>query len=48
MGVSPMQVFPIENKTFGAVITGIKLTEIGETDFAQIKEKFLKYGLKKN
>ena len=44
MGVSPMQVSPIENKTFGAVITGVKLAEICETDFAQIKEEFLKYG----
>ena len=39
-----MQVSPIENKTFGAVITGVKLPVIDETDFAQIKSEFLKYG----
>ena len=39
-----MQVSPIENKTFGAVITGVKLPAIDETDFAQIKSEFLKYG----
>ena len=44
MGVYPMQVSPIENKTFGAVVTGVKLPEIDETDFAQIKKEFLKYG----
>ena len=44
MGVSPMQVSPIENKTFGAVIKGVELPEIDETDFAQIKKEFLKYG----
>ena len=44
MGVSLMQVSPIENKTFGAVITGVKLPEIDETDVAQVKKEFLKYG----
>ena len=39
-----MQVSPIENKTFGAVITGVKLPVIDEADFAQIKSEFLKYG----
>ena len=39
-----MQVSPIEDKTFGAVITGVKLPVIDETDFAQIKSEFLKYG----
>ena len=39
-----MQVSPIENKTFGAVVTGVKLPEIDEMDFAQIKSEFLKYG----
>ena len=38
-----MQVSPIEDKTFGAVITGVKLPVIDEADFAQIKSEFLKY-----
>jgi len=37
-------VTPIEAKTFGAVVTGVKLPELTEVDFASIKAAFLEYG----
>lgn len=35
---------PIEDKTFGAVVTGVKLSTIDEGNFAELHAAFLKYG----
>ena len=35
---------PIPNKVFGAVVTNIRLAELGDSDFETIKGTFLKYG----
>jgi len=37
-------VTPIEAKTFGAVVTGVKLAELTDAEFAEIKAAFLEYG----
>jgi alpha-ketoglutarate-dependent taurine dioxygenase len=37
-------VTPIEAKTFGAVVTGVKLRKLTDADFADIKAAFLEYG----
>ncbi len=35
---------PIPNKTFGAVVSGVKLNDLSDEAFAKIKEGFLQYG----
>ena len=35
---------PIPNKTFGAVVSGVKLNDLSDAAFAEIKEGFLQYG----
>ena len=39
-----MRISPIVNKTFGARVTNVHLSDIDEKDFAQIKAAFLKFG----
>ena len=39
-----MTINPIEEKSFGAVITGIKLGDLSDEEFAQIHSAFLKFG----
>lgn len=40
-----IKVKPIEGKTFGAVVTGVKLANVTDETFAYIKGLFLKYAL---
>ena len=39
-----MRISPIVNKTFGAIVTDVHLSDIDEKDLAQIKAAFLKFG----
>ena len=39
-----MRISPIANKTFGARVTNVHLSDIDEKDLAQIKAAFLKFG----
>ena len=39
-----MRISPIVNKTFGAKVTNVHLSDIDEKDIAQIKAAFLKFG----
>ena len=42
--MSGIRVSPIEGKTFGAVVTGVRLAGIGDDEFARIRAAFLEYG----
>ncbi|MDG2277850.1 MAG: TauD/TfdA family dioxygenase [Pseudomonadales bacterium] len=42
--MSAIQITPISGKTFGAVVQGIKISQLSEASFAPIKAAFLKYG----
>ena len=42
--MAEIQITPIANKVFGATVTGIKLAEISDRQFAQIHAAFLQYG----
>ncbi len=42
--MSNIRVSPIKDKTFGAIVTEVKLANIGDDEFAQIKSAFLEYG----
>lgn len=39
-----MMITPIKNKKFGAVVTNVKLKNISEAEFSEIKEAFLEFG----
>ena len=39
-----IHVSPIKDKTFGALVTDVKLADIDNDEFAQIKAAFLEYG----
>jgi alpha-ketoglutarate-dependent taurine dioxygenase len=39
-----MQITPVEDKSFGAIVTGVKLSALGDDQFAAIKSAFLEYG----
>ncbi len=39
-----MKITPVENKVFGAVVTGVALADLSDDKFDQIKEAFLEYG----
>ncbi len=39
-----MQITPVENKTFGAVVTDVKLGGLSDSEFAAIEAAFLEYG----
>jgi len=42
--MSKMQITPVEGKTFGAVVTDVKLDDLDDTGFREIKTAFLQYG----
>jgi len=42
--MSKIRVSPIKDKTFGAIVTEVKLANIGDDEFTQIKSAFLEYG----
>ena len=42
--MSKIRVSPIKDKTFGAIVTEVKLANIGDDEFIQIKSAFLEYG----
>jgi alpha-ketoglutarate-dependent taurine dioxygenase len=39
-----MKITPVENKPFGAVVTGVKLSDLSDTEFEALKAAFLDYG----
>ncbi len=42
--MSDMSIVPIENKVFGAVVTGVRLNALSNSEFESIHSAFLKYG----
>ena len=42
--MSKIRVSPIKDKTFGAIVTEVKLASIGDDEFTEIKSAFLEYG----
>jgi len=43
--MSEITITPIEGRTFGAVVTGVRLSTLGEEEFAEVHAAFLKFGL---
>jgi alpha-ketoglutarate-dependent taurine dioxygenase len=42
--MSKIRVSPIKDKTFGAIVTEVKLASLGDDEFTQIKSAFLEHG----
>ena len=40
-----MKITPVENKLFGATVTDVSFSDLGDADFKTLKAAFLEYGL---